>query len=230
MLGYILNRLASKKEKKALYKLAYESSVKEPSDYTGTELPDHPVVNEADIAAYDLTKGMQGYLNRIRDYTGLCFNELPEAELRIGWPDSPKFGRRFEVHFNALPLGHIEFSAGMDLMLSEMRKKKNSPKITEMNNVLRLEYEFENLEALKPNDVKSMLIELIVLMLPADDIAASRAKARTMAVEIMADYLWDLEGAKNFNDDGHTPFAQVMGAIDGNAGIYFYATEDRPEA
>lgn len=61
-------------------------------------------------------------------------------------------------------------------------------------------------------------------MLPADDIAASRAKARMMAVEIMIDYLWDLERAKNFDNDGLASIGEVSGAIDGNAGIYFYAT------
>ncbi|MCV2877208.1 hypothetical protein OE810_13225 [Rhodobacteraceae bacterium XHP0102] len=231
MLGYISNRLASRKEKKALHKLAYGSSVKMPSRYVGKKLPDHPVANQADIAAYDLTKGMQDYLNRTRGYTGLCFNELSETELRLNGYDTPAFGRRFEVHFNALPLGHLEFSAGFDLKLNYgRRQRENAFEIGDINNLLRLDYEFRNLEVLKANDAKSMLIELIELMLPADDIAASRAKARTMAVEIMTDYLWDLERAKNFEDDGLTPIAEVMGAIDGNAGIYFYATEDRPEA
>lgn len=29
---------------------------------------------------------------------------------------------------------------------------------------------------------------------------------------------------------GLSPIGEVSGAIDGNAGLYFYATEDRPEA
>ena len=228
MLGYISNRLASKKEKKALHKLAYQSNIKVPSRYVGKKLPAHPVVNEADTIAYDLTKGMQDYLNEARDYSGHCFNELPETELRIGWSDYPKFGRRFEVHFNALPLGHIEFSAGFDLRLNYgRRRRENAPKIEDIKNLIRLDYEFQNLEILTANDVKSILIELIELMLPADDIEASRAKSRTMAVEIMTDYLWDLERAKNFDDDGLAPIGEVSGAIDGNAGIYLYATKDK---
>lgn len=227
MLGYIFNRSLARREKKALAKLAYEADAKVPSTYSGTALPNYSFVREADIIAYDLTKGMLDYLNYARDYTGLCFNELPETELCINGSDMPTFGRRFEVYFNALPLGIIEFSAGHGLRKYCRRPERgnNSFNIKDLDNLLRLDYSFENLEILNVGTAKSLLRDLIVLMLPADDLAKSRTKATSIAVEIMMDYLWELQNNAIFNPAGRRAMSEVYGLIEGNAGIYLEETE-----